>query len=82
MNYDGSSLSIQEVDYATSAIEPDVPARPGYVFVGWTSDDYLSVSSDGTYTAKYVAESDRNWSLSAVSFNMDSQSKKQIRTVP
>lgn len=56
LNYDGSSLSIQEVDYAASAIEPEVPARPGYVFVGWTSDGYQNVSSDGTYTAKFVAE--------------------------
>lgn len=71
LNYDGSSLSIQEVDYATSAIEPEVPARPGYVFVGWTSDDYLSVSSDGTYTAKYVAESE----YARISFKRKSTSR-------
>lgn len=71
LNYDGSSLSIQEVDYATSAIEPEAPARPGYVFVGWTSDDYLSVSSDGTYTAKYVAESE----YARISFKRKSTSR-------
>lgn len=58
LNYDGTVLSEQKVDYATSATEPAVPERSGYVFVGWDTDEYQYVVADGTYTAKFVDESE------------------------
>lgn len=54
LNYDGTVLSEQEVDYTSSAIEPEVPERDGYVFTGWDSDGYQCVTAEGTYTAKFV----------------------------
>lgn len=56
VDYDSSELLTQQVEYASSAEPPVIAEREGYVFVGWDSDDYLCVTSDGTYTAKYVAE--------------------------
>ncbi len=58
LNYDGTLLSEQKVDYSSNAVEPEVPERAGYVFVGWDSDEYQFVTEDGTYTAKFVKESE------------------------
>lgn len=53
---DGSEISTQHVEYASSAEPPEVAEREGYVFVGWDSDEYQCVTRDGIYKAKYVAE--------------------------
>lgn len=71
MNYDGTLLSEQKIDYVASAEEPEVPYRAGYVFVGWDSDGYECVTQDGTYTAKFVAESE----YARISFRRTSTSR-------
>lgn len=38
LNYDGTLLSEQSIAYNQAAMEPEVPAREGYTFVGWTAD--------------------------------------------
>ena len=38
LNYDGTLLSEQSIAYNQAAMEPEVPAREGYTFIGWTAD--------------------------------------------
>ena len=38
LNYDGTLLSEQSIEYNQAAMEPNVPAREGYTFIGWTAD--------------------------------------------
>lgn len=54
----GNVIAIVKANYGESAEEPAVPDKEGYVFVGWDSDDYLCMTKDGTFTAKYVSEAD------------------------
>lgn len=56
-DYDGSLLESETVDYGMSATAPEV-SRDGYVFTGWSSDDYLYVTKGGVYTAVYVSNED------------------------
>ena len=58
LNYDNSVLSTSTVNYGESAELPQVPERTGYVFVGWDSTDYVSLTSDSTFVARYVLESE------------------------
>ena len=55
-DYDGTQLGTSTVDYGTAAQAPDVPAREGYVFIGWDSDDYEYLTADKTFTAQYCPE--------------------------
>ena len=53
---DGTTvLSTVTAEYMSSAEAPE-PNKEGYVFIGWNSDDYLCVTDDGEYTAKYCPE--------------------------
>lgn len=38
LNYDGTLLSEQSIAYNQAAMEPNVPTRGGYTFIGWTAD--------------------------------------------
>lgn len=38
LNYDGTLLSEQSIAYNHAAMEPNVPTREGYTFIGWTAD--------------------------------------------
>ena len=38
LNYDGTLLSEQSIAYNQAAMEPNVPTREGYTFIGWTAD--------------------------------------------
>lgn len=58
LNYDNSLLGTSTVNYGESAELPQVPERTGYVFVGWDSTDYVSLTSDSTFVARYVLESE------------------------
>lgn len=55
---DGTTLSTQSVEYGTAAEAPQAPSKEGYVFIGWDSDGYECVTEDGTYTARYIPESE------------------------
>lgn len=54
----GNILATVKANYGESAEEPAAPDKEGYVFVGWDSDDYLCMTKDGTFTAKYVSKED------------------------
>lgn len=71
VDYDGTNLSTQTVEYSSSATPPEVAEREGYVFVGWDSEDYQCVAVDGTYTAKYVPEDE----YARISFSRKSTKK-------
>ena len=49
---DGSTVSTQQVEYASSATAPAAPAVTGYTFVKWDGD-YSSVKADMTVPAIY-----------------------------
>jgi|GEM_PF-4504978 len=58
LDYDGFYLDSQVVAYSESASEPEEPSRDGYVFIGWDSNEYLSVREDLEVTAMYVDENE------------------------
>ncbi|MBQ8015760.1 MAG: InlB B-repeat-containing protein, partial [Clostridia bacterium] len=56
IDYDGFYLDSQTVEYGESAVAPEVPARDGYVFTGWDTDEYLTVTDNMEVNAVYVPE--------------------------
>ena len=51
-NWDGSVLATQKVNYGSTASAPVAPARPGYVFAGW-STSFAGVKTSFATTAVY-----------------------------
>lgn len=58
VDYKGEIIDrIQKVDYLSSATEPiDVPCKKGYVFAGWSTNEYKEVKKTLTVKATYVWE--------------------------
>lgn len=55
LDYDGTVLNEQTVEYLSFAELPDEPKRDGYVFIGW--ENYVDgITSDCDFIAKYVTE--------------------------
>ncbi len=52
IDYDGTVLKTEIVDYGNSATPPEDPTREGYLFAGWDTD-FSNVTSDLTVTAQY-----------------------------
>ena len=52
LDWDGTQLSEQVVDYGGAAVAPTDPIRDGYTFTGWDKD-FTNVQSDLTVTAQY-----------------------------
>lgn len=52
LDWDGTVLKRDTVDYGTTATAPENPTREGYVFLGW-SDWFGNVQQDKTVTAEY-----------------------------
>ena len=52
LDYDGTLLKSETVEYGTSASAPAVEDREGYTFVGWDSD-FTNVTKDLTVNACY-----------------------------
>ena len=53
VDYDGTTLKTEEVEYGNSATAPSNPVRSGYKFVGWDKE-FVNVVSDLIITAQYV----------------------------
>lgn len=56
VDYDGTVLSEEIVEYGSCALEPEVNERNGYVFIGWDTEDYQMVTDNLIVTAQYVDE--------------------------
>ena len=52
VDYDGTVLKVQTVDWNTSATAPADPMRDGNFFTGWDKD-FTAVTADMTVTAQY-----------------------------
>ncbi len=52
LDWDGTLLSAQTVSRGDAAIEPDMPTREGYRFIGWDRD-FDNVQSNLVVTAQY-----------------------------
>ncbi len=55
VDWDGSVLKMQTVDYGTSATAPSTPSRKGYTFQGWDSS-YYNLTANKTVKATYQIE--------------------------
>ncbi len=53
VDYDGTVLSTQTVNYNENATLPANPTRDGYTFTGWAGT-YTNVKADSTVTAQYT----------------------------
>ena len=53
VDYDGTVLDTQTVEYGKSATAPADPTREGYTFAGWDTD-FSKITADTTVTAKYT----------------------------
>lgn len=58
MDYEGNTIGKpQKVNYGSAAVPPkDIPAKTGYIFTGWNSDEYLCVKKALNIEAVYVWE--------------------------
>ena len=57
VDWDGTQIgAVQSVEQGKAAIVPADPRRTGYVFDGWSSDGYLSVTGNLTVAATYVKQ--------------------------
>ena len=52
VDYDGTELKVDIVEYGQAATPPDNPVRENYYFMGWDSD-FSFVTGDMTVTATY-----------------------------
>ena len=52
MDYDGTELKVDTVEYGQAATPPENPVRENYYFMGWDSD-FSFVAGDMTVTATY-----------------------------
>ena len=59
LDWDGTVLSEQTVEYGQAAVAPDDPTREGYTFVGWDRD-FNNVTEDISVCAMYSALEDPN----------------------
>lgn len=54
VGYDGTVLSQVNVNHGHNAIPPTNTDREGYQFIGWSSSNYINVTSNATITAQYT----------------------------
>ncbi len=61
VDYDGSTIETQTVEYGKDAVAPKDPTREGYTFSAWEGS-YENVTADVTITATYVAKDKADYS--------------------
>ncbi len=71
LDYDGSIISTQQVEYGKSATAPAAPVREGFEFSGW-SGDFSFITGNTTIMAQYGGETVvylrgtfNNWDMSS-----------------
>ena len=52
VDWDGTVIDAQEVEFGADAAAPEAPVREGYTFIGWDVD-FTNVTEDITVTAQY-----------------------------
>lgn len=77
-------LSEQQVDYGTSAVEPETPTKEQtvqwvYTFGGWSSEAWKNITGDTVVYATY-SQSLRKYDVTFVYGNVDDQSSDDYRT--
>lgn len=55
VNWDGSELKRQTVNYKQTAEPPQNPTKEGHLFTGWSSEAWMHPTMDVTITAVYAA---------------------------
>ena len=75
VDYDGTVIEAQQVEYGSAAVAPTDPVRDGYTFTGWDKS-YSSITGDTVITALY---SDNSTYLKG-SFNSWSESNPLVAT--
>ena len=53
VDWDGTVLKTETVEYGNSVWAPMDPKREGYTFTGWNPEIFFSITSDMTITAQY-----------------------------
>ena len=53
INYDGTTIKSDKLEYGSAIIKPSDPTRTGYIFIGWSPDVATMVTGEATYTAQY-----------------------------
>ncbi|MBQ2944861.1 MAG: InlB B-repeat-containing protein, partial [Ruminococcus sp.] len=62
VDYDGTKLGAQQVEYGKSATAPDTPVREGYTFKGWDKA-FDNVTENITVTATYTSNAKKIYSV-------------------
>ena len=57
VDWDGTELSVQDIDEGQAAIAPADPVRPGYTFIGW-DQPFDHIIGNLTVTAQYIINYD------------------------
>jgi len=70
VDWDGSEIDKQAVDYGYSAVAPADPAREGWLFTGWDKT-FNEVTSDLTVTAQYVENEEKEPTRFLITFDAD-----------
>ncbi|WP_027390899.1 LamG-like jellyroll fold domain-containing protein [Chrysiogenes arsenatis] len=66
VDYDGTTLKTDSVEYGAAAVAPTSPARTGYSFTGWSPSDFTNITGNTTITAQYAINS---YSVSFVDYD-------------
>ncbi|MBE6734127.1 MAG: hypothetical protein E7563_02130, partial [Ruminococcaceae bacterium] len=68
VDYDGTELSTQSVEYGKSAVAPEVPIRDGFTFLAWDTD-FTNITKDTTVTATYKEVEKTHYTVKFVDYN-------------
>ena len=60
VDWDGTELNVQIIEYGNNAVPPSAPTREGYVFQEWVGT-YQNVAADAIVVANYIELSKANY---------------------